>query len=101
MTLIKNRFANRLEDTIYEVVFPKAKRDRFRGDKFEFGMMENSATKLTNALKTEILKLVLKQIPTKERIIEVLNKYLTNEMYTEDVNIKGIANEILGDDKNV
>jgi predicted RNase H-like nuclease (RuvC/YqgF family) len=63
------------------------------------GEREREIKAEVNRLKQEN-KALKKQIPTKKRIIEVLNKYLTNEMYTEDVNIKGIANEILGDGKN-
>ena len=59
---------DKYEDTIYDVLFPKAKRDRFKDDKFEFGMMEHSAMKLTGKIHEEILKLIPNEI------IELMDK---------------------------
>jgi len=62
MKLIKDRFVNRLEDTIYDVLFPKEKRKEYEDDRLYYEIHAHAVQKLTDKLKTSVLELIPEKI---------------------------------------
>jgi hypothetical protein len=64
MMLIKDRFVNRLEDTIWDVLLPAKKQDELRlaMDNMAYDMAKFSVGQKVDLLVSEILKLIPEKI---------------------------------------
>lgn len=62
MIPIRDRFENKLEDTIYEILFPKELQEEYKEDNYVYGLRDHETWKLTEKIKEAVLELIPEEI---------------------------------------